>query len=58
MKGNRIVKNSESTQHATRIPSRLLARELTADEVAQVGGAGGTYTKTYNHGEMGDYVSP
>lgn len=58
MKGISIVTNSKITPRLTRIPARLLARELTANEIAQVGGAGGTYTKTFNHGEMGDYVSP
>jgi len=43
----------------TRIPARMLARELTKTEIAQVGGGGGgQYTKTLLHGEMGDYISP
>lgn len=59
----RVTKRSTDKQ--TRIPTRLLARELSAEDVAKVAGGGkqapGTmrgYTKTVAHGEMGDYVSP
>ncbi|HEX8645165.1 MAG TPA: hypothetical protein VF702_14745 [Allosphingosinicella sp.] len=50
------MNNDKTTVNASRIPFRLAARELTQHEIAHV--AGGGYTKTYLHGEMGDYVSP